>query len=131
MVGPIGVALSFQAAPLEKRGTVMGVMGLPMLIATILGPLLSGYFIYYVSWHCIFFNFPIGAIAYFMGSKYLPAHPTQQNVKLDKTGMILAPITFYLPRIWDSRRWSERLERRICSFLSGGQDCRAADLHLG
>ncbi|WP_429858906.1 MFS transporter [Brevibacillus reuszeri] len=37
---------------------------------------------------------PIGVIAFFMGFKYLPTRRTQQNVKLDKTGMILAPIAF-------------------------------------
>jgi len=95
MVGPIGMAMSFQVAPPEKRGSVMGILGLPMLIAPILGPLLSGYFIQYVSWHWIFLiNLPIGAIAFFMCYRYLPARRTQQNVKLDKTGMILAPIAF-------------------------------------
>lgn len=95
MIGPIGIAMSFQAAPPDKRGSVMGIMGLPMLIAPILGPLLSGYFIEYVSWHWIFLiNLPIGAIAFFMGFKYLPSRPAQRNAKLDKTGMLLAPLAF-------------------------------------
>jgi len=95
MLAPIGITMTFQAAPPEKRGAVMGVMGLPMLLAPILGPLLSGYFIEYVSWQWIFLiNVPVGFISFILGLKYLKKHPVQKNVKLDKTGMVLAPLAF-------------------------------------
>ncbi|ASS67358.1 MULTISPECIES: MDR family MFS transporter [unclassified Paenibacillus] len=97
MVAPIGMALSFQAAPPEKRGSIMGILGLPMLVAPILGPLLSGYFIEYVTWRWIFLvNLPVGAVALYMVYRFVPnkPRPAGRAVKLDKAGMILAPLAF-------------------------------------
>jgi MFS family permease len=49
MVFPIGMAISFKIAPPDKRGSIMGIFGLPMLVAPILGPVLSGWLIEYAS----------------------------------------------------------------------------------
>lgn len=54
MVAPIGIATVFMVAPPDKRGSVMGILGIPMLLAPILGPLLSGWLIEYINWHWIF-----------------------------------------------------------------------------
>lgn len=51
MVAPIGIAMVFKVAPSEKRGSIMGILGLPMLLAPILEPLLSGWLIEYINWH--------------------------------------------------------------------------------
>lgn len=95
MVGPIGMTMVFKLAPPERRGSVMGVMGIPMLMAPAFGPVLSGWLVDAVSWHWIFIiNLPIGIIALILGYKYLPKAGRQAAPHLDIIGMCLAPIAF-------------------------------------
>ncbi|QJD86090.1 DHA2 family efflux MFS transporter permease subunit [Cohnella herbarum] len=95
MVMPIGIAMIFRLAPPERRGSVMGMLGIPMLMAPALGPVLSGWLIENATWHWIFLiNVPIGIVALFVGAKYLPKFPQGKPPALDMIGMILAPIAF-------------------------------------
>ncbi|OPA74609.1 MFS transporter [Paenibacillus selenitireducens] len=95
MVSPIGMAMVFRLAPPAKMGSIMGMLGVPMLLAPALGPVLSGYFVQYVTWHWIFLiNLPIGIIAILVGLKYLPKIERKTVPSLDLLGIILAPIAF-------------------------------------
>ncbi|WP_438351974.1 DHA2 family efflux MFS transporter permease subunit [Paenibacillus sp. FA6] len=95
MVAPIGMAMVFRLAPPDKRGTVMGMLGIPMLLAPAAGPILSGWLIDIASWHWIFLiNVPIGIAAVIVGIKFLPKFESKKVPSLDILGMILAPIAF-------------------------------------
>ncbi|GIO14739.1 MFS transporter [Cohnella xylanilytica] len=95
MVAPIGMAMVFQIAPPERRGTIMGTLGVPILMAPPLGAVLSGYFVEYVSWPWIFLiNVPIGIIAILVALRFLPAFAAGKPPALDMLGMILGPIAF-------------------------------------
>ncbi|MFD0710447.1 MDR family MFS transporter [Paenibacillus sp. GCM10027626] len=95
MVAPIGMAMVFKLAPPERRGSIMGMLGIPMLLAPALGPVLSGYLVQYATWHWIFLiNVPVGLVAVWLGLKFLPGGSGQEAVRLDLWGMILAPIAF-------------------------------------
>lgn len=95
MVAPIGMAMIFKLSPPDKRGSVMAMLGIPMLLAPAAGPILSGWLIGLASWHWIFLiNLPIGIAALLVGMKYLPILERQKTPALDIWGMILAPIAF-------------------------------------
>ncbi|HZG14562.1 MAG TPA: MDR family MFS transporter [Candidatus Bathyarchaeia archaeon] len=95
MVAPIGMAMVFKLAPPERRGSVMGVLGIPLQMAPAFGPVLSGWLVDSVSWHWIFIiNLPIGIIAFILGYKYLPKSARHAAPHLDVIGMCLAPIAF-------------------------------------
>ncbi|WP_379127135.1 DHA2 family efflux MFS transporter permease subunit [Paenibacillus sp. sgz500958] len=95
MVAPIGMAMVFRLAPPERRGSIMGMLGIPMLLAPALGPILSGWLVEYVSWHWIFLiNLPIGILGVILGVKYLPVTEKKGKAPLDVLGIILAPIAF-------------------------------------
>ncbi|MEW4426441.1 DHA2 family efflux MFS transporter permease subunit [Paenibacillus pabuli] len=95
MVAPIGMAMVFRLAPSERRGSIMGMLGIPMLLAPALGPVLSGWFIQSLSWHWIFLiNLPIGIAAFILCIKFLPDTDRGRTPALDLLGMILAPIAF-------------------------------------
>ncbi|MEK3825065.1 MULTISPECIES: DHA2 family efflux MFS transporter permease subunit [Paenibacillus] len=95
MVAPIGMAMVFRLAPPERRGSIMGMLGIPMLLAPALGPVLSGWFIESVSWHWIFLiNLPIGIAAFILCVRFLPDTDRGLTPALDLLGMILAPIAF-------------------------------------
>ncbi|WP_129690945.1 MDR family MFS transporter [Gottfriedia acidiceleris] len=95
MVAPIGMAIIFRLAPPEKIGSIMGMLGIPMLLAPALGPVISGWFVEYSTWHWIFLiNLPIGIIAIIIGSKFLPNFESKSVPALDGLGIIIAPIAF-------------------------------------
>lgn len=95
MVAPIGMAMVFRIAPPERRGSIMGMLGIPMLVAPAFGPVLSGWLVDSVSWHWIFMiNLPIGIVALALASKYLPRSDRHAAPLLDVVGMCLAPVAF-------------------------------------
>jgi len=95
MVAPIGMAMVFRLAPPGKIGSVMAVLGIPMMLAPALGPVLSGWLVEYASWQWIFLlNLPIGIIALFFGIKYIGKTGRKAVPALDLWGIFLAPIAF-------------------------------------
>ena len=76
MLMPLGMSLLFQVAPPQQRGTMMGVFGLPLLIAPMIGPTLGGYLVEYVDWRPIFtMNIPVGILATIAGMLILRETP--------------------------------------------------------
>src|ERR1700728_4360988 len=65
MLLPAVMTIMTKKAGPHRMGRVMGVLGVPMLIAPILGPILGGWLVDDASWRWIFFiNVPIGVIAF-------------------------------------------------------------------
>ncbi|WP_169083012.1 DHA2 family efflux MFS transporter permease subunit [Paenibacillus sp. PL91] len=95
MVAPIAMAFTFRLSPPGKQGAVMGMIGIPMLLAPALGPVVAGWLIDYVTWHWIFIiNLPIGIIAVIVGLRTLPNVERKRVPTLDFLGMIFAPLAF-------------------------------------
>ncbi|WP_028610957.1 MDR family MFS transporter [Paenibacillus harenae] len=95
MVAPIAMAFTFRLSPPGKQGAVMGMIGIPMLLAPALGPVVAGWLVDYVSWHWIFIiNLPIGVIAVIIGLRTLPNLERKRVPALDFLGMLLAPLAF-------------------------------------
>lgn len=95
IVMPIGMAIAFRISPPDKVSTVMGMLGVPTLIAPAIGPVLAGWLVEFASWHYIFWiNVPVGIIGIWMGMRYLPQLERQAGARLDVLGMILGPLGF-------------------------------------
>ncbi|WP_442604223.1 DHA2 family efflux MFS transporter permease subunit [Paenibacillus sp. KN14-4R] len=95
MVMPIAMAFIYRISPPDKVGAVMGMMGIPILLAPALGPILAGYLVDYVNWTWIFLiNIPIGLIGLLIGMRKLPKMGRQSVPALDLLGMMLAPLAF-------------------------------------
>ncbi|MBB6669499.1 multidrug efflux MFS transporter [Cohnella nanjingensis] len=123
MVIPIGMAIIFRLAPPDRRGAVMAMIGIPMLVAPALGPVLSGWLIGIATWHWLFWiNVPIGVIGILIGVKYLPMFEQNKAPALDIPGMILAPIAFAMLAFGVSEAgrtsWSSNLS--LSGLLIGG-----------
>src|ERR1700744_6308584 len=90
MIMPAVMTIITQKAGPQRMGRVMGILGVPMLIAPLLGPILGGWLVDNASWRWIFFiNLPIGIIAFISGLLVLdPDRPTPSK-KLDWVGMLL------------------------------------------
>jgi EmrB/QacA subfamily drug resistance transporter len=90
MIVPSGMTILTHAAGPKRIGSVMGIVGAPMLLAPILGPIIGGYLVDFVSWRWIFFvNLPIGALAVFLAAKTLESDPPKPHKRLDWTGLLL------------------------------------------
>src|SRR3954467_15823359 len=91
MVQPLGMSILFQSAPPSQRGAIMGIFGLPLLIAPAIGPTLGGYLVEYVDWRWIFtLNVPVGVLAVIMGLAILRETPRQAGGRFDWAGFLLA-----------------------------------------
>src|SRR5215471_9809569 len=76
MLMPIGMAVLYRLTPPQRRGAIMGLFGIPVMVAPALGPLLSGYLLQYADWRLIFLiNLPVGIIALLAGLRVLPDIP--------------------------------------------------------
>jgi DHA2 family multidrug resistance protein len=95
MLMPLGMSILFQVAPPGQRGTIMGVFGLPILIAPVIGPTLGGYLVEYVDWRPIFtLNVPIGVLAVFAGLMILRESPKREGTRFDVWGFLLSALAF-------------------------------------
>ena len=90
MLMPLGMTILTRAAGPERIGRVMAVMGIPMLLGPIFGPILGGYLIDVASWHWIFLiNVPIGIAALVYSAIALPKDDVQPSESFDWLGMVL------------------------------------------
>src|ERR687886_607954 len=96
MLMPLGMSFIYRLSPPDKRGLVMSVFGVPILLAPALGPVLSGWLVEYVDWRWIFLiNVPVGVLAVTLGLRVLPNLGAQRAVgALDTLGALLAPLGF-------------------------------------
>jgi EmrB/QacA subfamily drug resistance transporter len=90
LIMPIGQTILAQAAGPRRIGRVMSVLGVPMLLAPILGPVIGGAIVDQLSWRWIFFvNLPIGVAAVALACRFLPAVAPQRRARLDWRGLAL------------------------------------------
>ncbi|MCC7369362.1 MAG: DHA2 family efflux MFS transporter permease subunit [Chloroflexi bacterium] len=96
MLMPVGMAVLFRVSPPEKRGAVMGIFGIPMLLGPALGPVISGWLLEIASWPWIFLiNVPVGVVAVYIGIRSLPSFASESSqAPLDLVGLVLGPIAF-------------------------------------
>ncbi|GAW51047.1 MULTISPECIES: DHA2 family efflux MFS transporter permease subunit [unclassified Nocardioides] len=90
MLMPLGMTILTRAAGPERVGRVMAVLGIPMLLGPIFGPILGGALIDSASWHWIFLiNLPIGIAAFVYAFLVLPKDHVEPSETFDWVGMLL------------------------------------------
>jgi EmrB/QacA subfamily drug resistance transporter len=87
---PTGMTILTQAAGPQRVGRVMAIIGVPMMLGPILGPVLGGWLVTDFSWRWIFFiNVPVGALALIMSFRILASDVAQHQHRLDWLGLAL------------------------------------------
>ncbi len=90
MLMPVGMTIMTRAAGPHRMGRLMAILGVPMLLGPILGPILGGWLIQVASWHWVFLiNVPIGVIALVYSSLALPKDSPEPSESFDFLGMLL------------------------------------------
>ena len=90
---PVGQTILAQAAGPQRIGRVMSVVGVPMLLGPVFGPVIGGAIVDQASWRWIFFvNLPVGMLAVLLALRLLPVAVPQLGRRLDLRGLVvLAP----------------------------------------
>ncbi|HWV84976.1 MAG TPA: MDR family MFS transporter [Capillimicrobium sp.] len=92
MLVPVGFTLATQAAGPGRAGAVLSLIGVPVLLGPIFGPILGGLIVDNLTWHWIFFvNIPIAVIAFGLAMRTLDGAAGRQDAgRLDWIGVLLA-----------------------------------------
>jgi EmrB/QacA subfamily drug resistance transporter len=91
MFMPVGMSLMTQTAGPHRVGRVMSVIGVPILLGPILGPVIGGLIVDSISWRWIFFvNLPIVGVALLLAARLLHADAGRADAgRLDWLGLAL------------------------------------------
>ncbi len=90
MILPLGQTILAQAAGPQRMGRIMSIIGVPMLLAPIFGPVIGGAIVGSASWRWIFYvNLPVGAAAFVLALRLLPEVQPRLHERLDALGLAL------------------------------------------
>src|SRR5580693_6673548 len=80
MLLPVGQSILARAAGPQRMGRVMSIIGVPMVLGPILGPVIGGLIVSNFSWRWIFYiNLPIGVVTLILSSRWLPKWDTDER----------------------------------------------------
>ena len=90
MLMPVGMTMLMRITPARERGRVMGVIGIPMMVAPALGPTLAGWVLQRFEWPAIFWiNIPFCLLALGFAALRLRDSEPQDAGPLDVVGLLL------------------------------------------
>ncbi|HEY5383779.1 MAG TPA: DHA2 family efflux MFS transporter permease subunit [Acidimicrobiales bacterium] len=80
MLLPVGQSILARAAGPQRMGRVMSIIGVPLVLGPIMGPVIGGLIVSNFSWRWIFYiNLPIGIITLALSSRWLPKWDTDER----------------------------------------------------
>ena len=93
MVMPVGMTLVAQAAGPRRMGRAMSIVGIPMMLGPVLGPVVGGLVVSTMSWRWMFvLNIPLGLAALWLSSRVVERKPSMRAEQLDSFGLsVLTP----------------------------------------
>lgn len=81
--------------PKEKRGSILGIVGLVISFAPAVGPTLSGWIVDKLPWNCLFFLIlPIAVIVLIIGAFVIDSKSEIEKSKIDILSVILSSLGF-------------------------------------
>lgn len=90
---PVATATVGDIFPPEKRGRVLGLIGMVFGVAFIIGPLLAGTFLSFFSWNSLFLiNLPISVFIILGALKFLPNKKIVSEKAIDWKGIVFLAI---------------------------------------
>lgn len=96
MLLPGGQTIITRAAGPQRLGRAMSIIGVPMLLGPVFGPVLGGLLVEYTSWHWIFLvNVPVGILAVVLAVWRLPrGGAVSEPGRIDLRGLLVLSASF-------------------------------------
>lgn len=89
LMTPVARLSMIKTYPKNEIVRAMNYAIIPALVAPILGPLIGGYLVEWVSWHWIFLiNIPMGILGVIFSLRYMPDYK-EENPRLDVKGFLI------------------------------------------
>jgi MFS transporter, DHA2 family, multidrug resistance protein len=90
MLVPLAYTVLTREAGPNRLGRLIAVLGIPMLLGPIVGPVLSGWLIDNYGWQWIFLiNLPVGVAAFVLAALLFPKDQSTRSETFDVVGMLL------------------------------------------
>jgi len=90
---PLGSALLLRAFPSDEQGKALGLFGVAIVFAPMIGPVLGGILVDAGFWRWIFFiNVPIGAFGVLLATRLLREQRSPHEHRLDVVGLLAVTI---------------------------------------
>ncbi|MFO8141908.1 MAG: DHA2 family efflux MFS transporter permease subunit [Marinobacter sp.] len=98
LMQPMGMYLVFRIFPAERRGQVMGIYGMGVILAPALGPVLGGFLVDQFNWRYVMFApAPVTLLGVWMAWRFLPLPRSRPaRYPLDLIGLLLLGTTIAL-----------------------------------
>lgn len=91
VIASVGQMLLVMRADRQNMARVMSAVGVPMILAPIVGPAIGGLLLDGPGWQWIFFvNIPVGVVTVLLGIVFLPGDEGHRGHRLDVAGLVLA-----------------------------------------
>ncbi len=86
---PMVMTLLYGAFPVRERGMAVSIMGIPLMVAPLLGPVLGGLLVTYWGWQWAFFiNIPLGLVALTIAQRVLTTPGGNKEARFDGLGFV-------------------------------------------
>jgi len=91
---PVAAAVIGDTFPPEKRGSALGMIGAVFGVAFLIGPIMGGVILKYLTWHWLFLiNLPIALIIVIFALRLLPNERPGLKMPFDYLGLLITSIT--------------------------------------
>ncbi len=117
---PLSQTVLLDAFPREKRATAMGMWGVAIMVAPLLGPVLGGYITEHYHWRWVFYvNLPLGLIGLLVVWGEVQDTPHRHQLSTDWTGLLLLALALgCLQAVLDMGHHREWFTSRLIQCLS-------------
>ena len=130
MMMPLSQTILTRAAGPERLGRVMALLGVPMLLGPVFGPVIGGLLVQDANWHWIFYvNVPIGIAAIALAAWKLDAGREEAaGSTFDVPGLILmaGAFTLLLYGLSQAANAGSFTDSGVLGWLAGGGACLVA-----
>jgi EmrB/QacA subfamily drug resistance transporter len=94
MMVPVGRLVLIRSVPKSEFVSMMAWVLVPGMIGPVVGPLLSGFLVTYLSWQWIFYiNVPLGLLGVLLTTLFIPEIKAEKKEPFDLKGMALSGIS--------------------------------------